>query len=72
VIGRTKGCTVCPAHPDALATALEEALLLTEPTTGRADIAHLECSVVAKQVIAVYEQATKRKKKRDPYGRADG
>lgn len=56
VIGYTKGCKVCPSNPDALATALEEALLLTEPTTGRADIAHLELSVIARQIIAVYEQ----------------
>lgn len=58
VVGHTRGCKVCPSRdPDALATALEEALLLTGPTTGRADIAHLECSVIAKQVINVYEQA---------------
>jgi glycosyltransferase involved in cell wall biosynthesis len=57
VVGHTKGCRVCPRDPDALAAALKEALLLTGPTTGRADIAHLECSVVAKQVISVYEQA---------------
>jgi teichuronic acid biosynthesis glycosyltransferase TuaC len=57
VVGGTTGCHVCPRDPDALATALKEALLLTEPTTGRADIAHLECSVVAMQVIYVYEQA---------------
>ncbi len=62
VVGRTKGCRVCPRDPAALAAALKEALLLGEPTTGRADIAHLECSVVAKQVIHVYEQAKQRKK----------
>jgi teichuronic acid biosynthesis glycosyltransferase TuaC len=64
VIGRTKGCKVCPADPDALATALEEAFLPRGPTTGRADIEHLECSVVAKQVIAVYEHAMRRSAKR--------
>jgi teichuronic acid biosynthesis glycosyltransferase TuaC len=56
VIGHTQGCKVCPADPDALAIALEEALAHREPTTGRADIAHLECSVIAKRVIAVYEK----------------
>ncbi len=61
LIGCTKGCKVCSGDPDALAIALEEALLHTEPTTGRTDIVHLECSVVAKQVIAVYEQATRQK-----------
>ncbi len=56
VIGRTKGCGVCPHDPAALATALEQALRHTEPTTGRADIVHLDRTLVAKQVIAVYEQ----------------
>ncbi len=61
VIGRTKGCSVCPHDPDALATALEQALQHTGPTTGRADIMHLDRSVVAKQVIAVYEQVISKK-----------
>jgi teichuronic acid biosynthesis glycosyltransferase TuaC len=56
VIGHTKGCKVCPPDPDALAEALKEALLLSEPTTGRSDIAHLDRSVVAQRVIAVYER----------------
>lgn len=57
VIGHTQGCNVCPRDPDALATALEQALQHTGPTTGRKDIDYLEGSVVAEQVIAVYEQA---------------
>jgi teichuronic acid biosynthesis glycosyltransferase TuaC len=61
VIARTKGCSVCPRTPQAFAAALEQALLYTEPTTGRVDIAHLECSVVAKQVIVVYQQAITKK-----------
>ncbi len=64
VIGQTKGCKVCPSDPDALAVALEEALLFTGPTTGRTSITHLECSVVAKQIIAVYEQVTRQKAKK--------
>lgn len=63
VIGHTKGCSLCPYDPDALATALEQALRYTEPTTGRADIMHLDRSVVAKQVIAVYEQVISKKTK---------
>jgi teichuronic acid biosynthesis glycosyltransferase TuaC len=54
VIGRTAGCAVCPRDPDALAVALNRALLYPTPTTGRADIAHLEQSVVAQHVIAAY------------------
>jgi teichuronic acid biosynthesis glycosyltransferase TuaC len=69
VIGHTQGCKVCPRDPDALAMALEEALLRTEPTTGRADIAHLECSVVARQIIAVYEQIQKRGERKGKYWR---
>src|SRR6266705_3276415 len=41
VIGRTKGCSVCPHNPDALAATLSQALQHTEPTSGRADIMHL-------------------------------
>jgi teichuronic acid biosynthesis glycosyltransferase TuaC len=63
VVGRTKGCKICPSDPDALAIALEEALRHTEPTTGRADIRHLECSVVAKQIIEAYEQITNKEAK---------
>jgi glycosyltransferase involved in cell wall biosynthesis len=63
VIGHTKGCTVCPADPGALAMALEEALLRAEPTTGRADTTHLERSVIAGQIIEVY-QLVKRQKNR--------
>lgn len=63
VIGRTGGCKVCPAEPDALAAALQEAISLVGPTTGRTDIAHLENSIVAQQVIAVYEYAKSRKAK---------
>ena len=61
VIGHTQGCKVCPHNPDALAAALEEAFRHTEPTTGRTDIRHLDRSVVAKQVIAVYEQILNKK-----------
>ena len=64
VIGHTKGCKVCPSDAEALAAALEEALLHTQPTTGRTDIAHLERSVVAGQVIAVYEQARSKRQRK--------
>ena len=63
VIGHTKGCIVCLSDPDALAAALEEALRHTEPTTGRIDIKHLECAVVARQIIVVYEQIKNNKAK---------
>src|SRR6266516_141396 len=34
VIGKTKGCSICPSDPDVIATALEDAFRHTEPTTG--------------------------------------
>ena len=57
VIGHTDGCAVCPPDPTAFAIALEQAILRTEPTTGREDISHLDRTAVAQQVIAVYEHA---------------
>jgi teichuronic acid biosynthesis glycosyltransferase TuaC len=65
LIGHTQGCSVCPHDPESLAAGLEQALQHTEPTTGRSDIMHLERSVVAKQVIAVYEQVISKKDKRE-------
>lgn len=61
VISRTRGCSVCPPNPQALAAALEQALQHTGPTTGRTDIMHLDRRAVAKQVIAVYEKVTTKK-----------
>ena len=57
VIGHTDGCAICPPDPTAFADALEQAILRKEPTTGRKDISHLDRTIVAQQVIAVYEQA---------------
>jgi glycosyltransferase involved in cell wall biosynthesis len=61
VIGGTRGCFVCPHDPDALATALQAALRHEGPTTGRADVAHLERSILARRVIAVYERVLGRR-----------
>ncbi len=63
VIGNTRGCSVCPHDPEALAAALEQALQHTEPTSGRMDIGHLERSVIARQVMAVYERVISKKTK---------
>ncbi|MFL5625565.1 MAG: glycosyltransferase family 4 protein [Ktedonobacteraceae bacterium] len=64
VIGHSRGCKVCSHDPDALAVALEEALLLAEPTTGRSDIAHLNHSVVTEQIIAIYEQVKSKRQRK--------
>jgi glycosyltransferase involved in cell wall biosynthesis len=55
VISRTEGCSVCSQDPADLAAGIERALQHAGPTTGRADIAHLENSVIAERVIAVYD-----------------
>jgi glycosyltransferase involved in cell wall biosynthesis len=62
IIGQTSGCTVCSHVPRDLAAGIESALQWVGPTTGRTDISHLERSVVAKQVIAVYETVARRSK----------
>jgi teichuronic acid biosynthesis glycosyltransferase TuaC len=62
VLAHTEGCSVCPHDADALAIGLEKALLHTEPTTGRADTAHLSNMVLVQQILAMYERATQKKK----------
>ncbi len=61
VIGHTAGCAVCAQNAEALAQGLTKALAHTERTTGRDDIKHLDSSVIAQRVIAVYEQVTGKK-----------
>ena len=68
VIGHTAGCTVCPFDADAIALAMEKAIQHTEPTTGREDIRHLDRQIVAKQVIAVYEQVRKQHMRKRRWG----
>jgi glycosyltransferase involved in cell wall biosynthesis len=61
LIGQTQGCSVCPHDPEALAAGLEQALRCVGPTTGRTDVAHLERSVIAQRVLAVYERVIRDK-----------
>jgi len=61
IIGQTQGCSICRHDPDDLAAGIEKALQHSGPTTGRIDIPHLECSVVAERVIAVYESVLKKR-----------
>ena len=60
VIGRTAGCSVCSQDPVELAAGIERALEHSGPTTGRADIAHLENAVIAERVIAVYDHVLRK------------
>ncbi|MEO7018799.1 MAG: glycosyltransferase [Ktedonobacteraceae bacterium] len=56
VIWGTQGCSICPPDPAAFALGLLRAFQQCEPTTGREDIAHLEVSVIVRQMIAMYRQ----------------
>ncbi len=67
LIGRTQGCSVCSHDPEALAAGLKQALRWAGPTTGRTDAAYVERSVVAQQVLAVYEQVLRKKSKPTSY-----
>ncbi len=61
VLANTDGCSVCPHDADALAEGLEKAIRHTEPTTGRADTAHLSNMVLVYKVLAMYEYAMRKK-----------
>lgn len=63
VIGQTEGCSVCAHDTETLAAGLEKALAHTEPTTGRADIAHLKSSALLERILELYAQAIARKYK---------
>jgi glycosyltransferase involved in cell wall biosynthesis len=56
LLSRTAGCSVCPPEPAALAKGLLHALHYAQPTTGRADIAHLEASLIAQRTLAIYHE----------------
>jgi teichuronic acid biosynthesis glycosyltransferase TuaC len=64
LIGRTAGCAVCPPDPEALAAGLAQALQHKGPTTGRADIRHHERTIIAQQLIAIYEPIASKQAKR--------
>ncbi len=61
VIGRTQGCSVCSLDADAFAEGLAIAIEHGDPTTGRTDIAHLERSIIARQVLAIYDQIVRKR-----------
>lgn len=63
IIGKTRGCSTCSRAPEEVARGIEIAMQHSGPTTGRADISHLERSVVAKQVIAVYESVLQKNRR---------
>ncbi len=64
VLAHTEGCSVCAHNADALAAGLEKALRHSEHTTGRSDTAHLDSRELVKQVLAMYEQAIQKKRRK--------
>lgn len=56
VIWSTQGCSICSPDPASFALGLLHAFQQHEPTTGREDIAHLEVSLIAQQMIAMYRR----------------
>lgn len=56
VIWSTQGCSICRPDPISFALGLLHAFQQRGPTTGREDIAHLEVSLIARQMIAIYRQ----------------
>lgn len=56
VIWSTQGCSMCLPDPASFALGLLHAFQQREPTTGREDIAHLEVSLIAQQMIAIYRE----------------
>jgi glycosyltransferase involved in cell wall biosynthesis len=62
LIGHTTGCTVCSHDVEAFAEALKRAIAHNGPTSGRHDIAHLERSMVAKQVITLFADPLARRR----------
>jgi teichuronic acid biosynthesis glycosyltransferase TuaC len=64
VIRGTGGCYLCSQEPRDVAEKLEQALNWGKRTNGREKIAYLELSNISRQIIAVYEDVMRQKKKR--------
>ncbi len=61
VIGKTKACYITSFEPEDVADKIKKALAFGKRTTGREDIKHLESSVVAKRIIAIYKKVLDKK-----------
>ncbi len=57
VIGATPGCFVTDFNPDTVARKLQEALAYSPKTKGRHQVAHLDATTIAKQLIHIYTAA---------------
>jgi glycosyltransferase involved in cell wall biosynthesis len=56
VIGKTRGCLISEANPQAFASALGTLISSPMRTTGRQDVQHLAGPLVARRVVGLYEQ----------------
>lgn len=56
VIGRTQGCFISEASPQAFANVLEKIISSSMRTKGRRDVKHLAGPLVARRVVELYEQ----------------
>jgi len=64
VIGGTDGCYFCSQDPSDVAEKLAFALSYPRRTNGRKQIEHMEQGVIARRIIAVYEEVLREKKRR--------
>jgi len=56
VIGKTEGCFITTFEPEDVASKIKKALFFDKKSQGRANIKHLEASVVAQKIINIYEK----------------
>ena len=64
VIGGTDGCYLCSQDPSDVAEKLALALSYSGNTNGRERIKHMEQGVIARRIIAVYEEVLRGRKRR--------
>ena len=64
VISGTDGCYVCSQDPSDVAEKLGFALSHPWRTDGRERIKHMEQGVIARRIIAVYQEVLREKKRR--------
>jgi glycosyltransferase involved in cell wall biosynthesis len=64
IIENTAGCYVCDPDVGDFAGKLSEVLRLRERTQGREHVRHLDCPVVARRIVQVYEETLKKREAR--------
>jgi glycosyltransferase involved in cell wall biosynthesis len=64
IIGGTEGCYLCSQDPSDVSGKLLLALDHPKRTNGRENIKHMEQSVIAKRIIALYHEVLQKKNKK--------